>query len=647
MNKTILIVEDEFIVADDLQLTLQQAGYKVCGIADTVETAREIIGKEKPWLVLLDIHLKGKMSGIDLARELQELNIAFVYLSANSNEKIFEEAKATEPYGFLVKPFREQDLMVMIDIAFYRYENSQEVKWRKELRLQNELSRIEKWPVGLERKLLATAKALQHYISFDMIAVKFRPEGSPMNIEAGFLRIGFDEYQFISTKELSVMSGVEENAIKTAIANSGSDHEATISNGSDFQKKVGKNGGRQILARQFQFSSELVFPIIVGENNIASIIFFRRSSDGFTNEQLNSLFRVMMPLIGVAKSLNADGIEIATAKDARNTGTELHRFANIIGSSPGLLNVLDLVTLVAAVDTTVLILGESGTGKEKIASCIHELSGRKNKPFIKVNCSALPPALIESELFGHEKGAFTSAIDKRIGKFELANKGTIFLDEIGEMPVAMQVKLLRVLQEREIERIGGKETIKVDVRVIAATNRNLQAEIANGRFRLDLYYRLNVFPITLPPLHERKQDIKELAIYFGKRFAEKFKKPFNGIAEQMLEQLMAYDFPGNIRELENIVEQSSVLNDGKSPLSLKQPFPVTSSRNSGTPGTVKTIDDLKRIQRQAEVDHISSVLKKTGGRIRGKDGAAEILNEKPTTLESRMSKLGIRKEDFQ
>ncbi|HVX28713.1 MAG TPA: sigma 54-interacting response regulator [Parafilimonas sp.] len=647
MNKSILIVEDEFIVADDLQLTLQQAGYTVCGIADKVETARDIISKKNPSLVLLDIHLKGTLNGIELAKELKALNIAFVYLSANSNQKILEEAKATEPYGFLVKPFREKYLLVMIDIAFYRHENSMDAKWQKELSLQKQLNAVEKSADDLEQKLSSTAKVLQQFISFDMIALKFKPNNSSTYNGASFLRVGYDEYQFIGTKELSIITGLDENAINAVMVNSPVDHSALILNDADFEKSLSKNEMRQLLAKQFQFSSELIFPLIIGEDNIASIVFFRKQSNGFTNEQMNLLFHVMMPLVSVIKSLSISENKNASLKIFSSIQTAQHQFKNIVGNSSALLNVLDLVTQVAPVDTSVLILGESGTGKEKIASCIHALSSRKNKPFIKINCSALPPTLIESELFGHEKGAFTNAIDKRIGKFEQANTGTIFLDEIGEMPVEMQVKLLRVLQEKEIERVGGKETIRIDVRVIAATNRNLQAEIANGKFRLDLYYRLNVFPITLPPLRERKEDIDELANHFAKHYAEKFNKAFNEISEAMLQQLMAYDFPGNIRELENIMEQSVILNDGKSPLSLRQQLTFINNQNTSDHPPIKTIDDIKRLQRQTEIDHISSVLKKTHGRVRGKDGAAEILNEKPTTLESRLLKLGIKKEDFQ
>jgi len=648
MNKTILIVEDEFIVADDLQLTLRNAGYSVCGIADNVGEAKEIIESKKPSLVLLDIHLKGKGNGIELAKELKEQGIAFVYLSANSNQKVLEDAKATEPYGFLVKPFREKDLLVMIDIAFYRHENSMEAKWRKDLLLHKELLSLEKSSQTLEEKLLNTAKALQQHVPFDLMAVKFKSPGSNNYFSIGFLRIGFDEYQTIGIKELSVITGVKEDEIKALNNNSPVDYTPVIYNGEAFKKSLAKNALRELLAQQFNFSSALIFPVIIGYGNIASISFFRKSNEGFITEQLNLLSRMQIPLVAIIEGLSPrENDRIQNIDAGTGKAYQQKKFKNIIGNSSSLLNVLDLVEQVATVDTSVLILGESGTGKEKIASCIHELSPRKNKPFIKINCSALPPTLIESELFGHEKGAFTNALDKHIGKFELANTGTIFLDEIGDMPVELQVKLLRVLQEKEIERIGGKQPVKVDVRVIAATNRNLQTEMAQGKFRLDLYYRLNVFPITLPALRERKEDIKDLSEFFATKFSNKFNKSYTGFGYQMLQQLNNYDFPGNIRELENIIEQSVILNDGVKELSLRQPLSSHYQDTTTAHFTIKTLDDVKRLQRQTEIDHIASVLSKTRGRIRGKEGAAELLNEKPTTLESRMQKLGIKKEDFQ
>jgi transcriptional regulator with PAS, ATPase and Fis domain len=261
-----------------------------------------------------------------------------------------------------------------------------------------------------------------------------------------------------------------------------------------------------------------------------------------------------------------------------------------------------------------------------------------------VNCAAIPATLVESELFGHEKGAFTGAVEKRKGKFEQANGGTIFLDEIGELPLAIQVKLLRVLQEREIEYVGGSTPIKIDVRIVAATNRNLEHEVAQGNFRLDLYYRLNVFPITLPPLRERKTDIEALLLFFADKYSKAFHKTFNGIAPSMLEKMCAYNWPGNIRELENVVEQSVVLNDGRSPLQLMRKLIPTSAFTSKE--NINNLQDVKDIQQETEREYIVSILRKTKGRIRGINGAAGLLNIKPTTLESKMVKLNINRHEF-
>ena len=282
-------------------------------------------------------------------------------------------------------------------------------------------------------------------------------------------------------------------------------------------------------------------------------------------------------------------------------------------------------------------MGESGTGKERIADCIHNLSNRKNKPFIKVNCATLPANLIESELFGHEKGAFTGAIDKRIGKFEKANNGTIFLDEIGEMPVELQVKLLRVLQEKEIEPIGSKAPIKIDVRIIAATNRNLEKEVAEGRFRLDLYYRLNVFPVTLPALRERKEDIPALAYHFINYYNHKAGKKVSSISDTALKNMMAYNWPGNIRELEHLMERNVLLAKGKMIEEVALPLLQKVNTSANDASRIKTIHENER-------DYIISVLKKCNGRIWGVGAAAEVLNIPPSTLKSKMKKLGIKKE---
>ena len=459
MRKKILIVEDQFIEANNLQMILEKEGYRVCAIARSVPIALEIIESEKPDLVLLDIFLQGNLTGIDLARKLREKDIGFVYLSANSNKKTLDEAKITRPYGFLVKPFREKDILVTLDIAWYLHE---------------------------------------HYLA--------------------------------------------SKQTREAILNRPPNHSG------------------------------------------------------------------------------------------------IPEFKNIIGNSRSLKMLLDSVLMVAPSETSALLLGESGTGKEKIAECIHGLSPRKNRSFIKVNCAVLPATLIESELFGHERGAFTGAFEKRIGKFEQASGGTIFLDEIGEMPPEMQVKLLRVLQEKEIERVGGKNTLKIDVRVIAATNRNLEKEIAEGHFRMDLYYRLNVFPIVLPPLRERKEDIPVLALHFMHLYNKKIGKQIKDISSEVLEKLMLYDWPGNIRELENLMERSILLTSG--PVIADVTLPDSQKKTTilfNDVQPVKTVEENER-------DNIIAALKKCNGKIFGKGGAAELLNINASTLNSKIKRLGIKKE---
>ena len=328
---------------------------------------------------------------------------------------------------------------------------------------------------------------------------------------------------------------------------------------------------------------------------------------------------------------------------------QAHNFDEILGQSSALNSVLDQVRLVALTDSTVLILGETGTGKELIARAIHSASARRGRPLIKVNCAALPGGLIESELFGHEKGAFTGATDKRIGRFELANGGTIFLDEIGELPPEVQIKLLRVLQEREFERIGGSATIRVDIRVIAATNRDLNQAVAEGRFRRDLFYRLNVFPILLPPLRQRRDDIGLLAHYFVRRFASRSGRHIERIPAAVLARLAAYSWPGNIRELENVIERAVILSRGPElevAAELIPAVPVApADAFQARPGAEVNIAraSADRSLAQTEKERILEVLKQTNWRIEGSNGAAAILKLNPSTLRGRIKKLGVER----
>ena len=308
-----------------------------------------------------------------------------------------------------------------------------------------------------------------------------------------------------------------------------------------------------------------------------------------------------------------------------------HGFEDIIGDSNALKQVLKQVEVVAPTDSTVLIQGETGTGKELIARAIHRLSGRKERTFVKLNCAAIPTGLLESELFGHERGAFTGAIAQKAGRFELADKGTIFLDEVGEIPLELQSKLLRVLQEQEFERLGSTKTLRVDVRLVAATNRDLKSLVETKQFRSDLYYRLNVFPVTLPPLRERREDISLLVRYFTQHYAVRMKKNIQTVHAKTLEVLSRYAWPGNIRELENLVERSVILTQGTD---LQVPIGELQTDNSLAHTSIAPLEEAEREQ-------ILRALHDTKWVIGGPGGAAARLGVKRTTLQSKMQKLGI------
>jgi formate hydrogenlyase transcriptional activator len=332
-----------------------------------------------------------------------------------------------------------------------------------------------------------------------------------------------------------------------------------------------------------------------------------------------------------------------------------HNFVEMVGRSPALLTALRQVEQVALTDSTVLISGETGTGKELIARAIHGRSSRKSRPLVKVNCAAISAGLVESELFGHVKGAFTGAIDRRVGRFELADRGTIFLDEVGELPLDTQVKLLRVLQEQEFEPVGSNRTVRVDVRVIAATNRDLAEAMRAGRFRADLFYRLNVFPLTVPPLRERPSDVPQLVMFFLAQFGTKFGKRIDTVSEETMDRLVRYPWPGNVRELQNVIERAVVLSQGPlfdldsdllpmsgvgagASVGARPTAPRRAAPKPGeSPSGHATLGEMER-------GHILAVLEETGWLIEGAKGAARILALHPNTLRSRMEKLGLKRQ---
>lgn len=643
--KKILIVEDEFIIADVLRNMLENAGYFVCGIAATVKEASELIKKHNPDLLLLDIYLKGALTGIDLAKQLAEMNIPFVYLSANSNQSVFEGAKATNPYGFVVKPFREKDVLVALEIAFYRHEHHVSNGLHQDNLIRNEFNRINQLQETYSQKLLKIGALLQSYIPFEYMSCGKRSNGNSKSKynDIGFLRIGYNEYQEVGPNELMEIAKIKENELTKLAENTPHDTSIAWYCEASFTQLYSSAPLIKLIADTFKMNSHLVIPLELIGGEQFHFYFYSRRPDAYDSTHLLLAERIKNLLIDVIEKMQSTDRKLSDTHPRQDTVTipdlsDSTCFKGIIGNSHLLLNVFDHVAMVAPSDTIVLILGETGTGKERIAECIHQLSPRKNKPFVKINCAALPVNLIESELFGHEKGAFTGAFERKIGKFELAAGGTIFLDEIGEMPLESQVKLLRVLQEKEIERLGGRSSIKVDVRIIAATNRHLEKEVAENRFRLDLYYRLNVFPILLPSLKERKEDIPALAFHFLDHYTRKIGKQISGFSDRVMENMMAYSWPGNIRELEHLVERNVLLAKGS--VIENMDLPVLIGNNQKViPAEVgiKTIHENER-------DYIISVLKKVNGRIWGAGGAAELLGVPPTTLNSKMKKLNIKRD---
>ena len=375
--------------------------------------------------------------------------------------------------------------------------------------------------------------------------------------------------------------------------------------------------------------------------NLDKLVLQKTKELSTANEEIKDKYDEMKQATDTIHRLNTDLNEANTKIENSNTflsaeNIYLHdeikdkwNMNFIVGKSGRFRNMLQLVENVAPTNTSVLITGETGTGKEIISQAIYNISQRNKKSFIKLNCASIPENLIESELFGHEKGAFTGAISTKLGRFELAHKGTLFLDEVGDLPLNLQSKLLRVIQEGEFERIGGTKTIKVDVRIISATNKDLEAEIKKGLFRSDLYYRLNIFPIHLPSLRERSEDIPLFIDFFVDKYAKLMNKNISIISSQIIDTLKTYSWPGNIRELENIIERSVVITKG-SKLILGDSLKLTEDPKVNEP--FLTLDEIQK-------NHILSVLQKTKGKIAGDKGAAKILGIKPTTLNSRMLKL--------
>ena len=487
--------------------------------------------------------------------------------------------------------------------------------------------------------------AIRRVVSFDRAAfLLYQPESNNLKLlsmegedDSEFFRVG-KEYD------------LDESRISAWVL----EHQAVARRGDLKREQQSANEKRLVADENIQ--SYCVVPLVSMGQSIGTFAVWSETQNRYSESDAE-LLREVANQVALAIANMKSYEEIASLKarlEKENVylqeeiRTE-HNFEEIIGDSPSLRALLRRVDQVAPTDSTVLIYGETGTGKELIARAIHDRSNRKNRPLVKVNCSAISAGLVESELFGHVKGAFTGAFERRIGRFELADGGTIFLDEVGELPLDTQVKLLRVLQEREFEPVGSNRSVRVDVRIICATNRNLEESIKAGTFRSDLYYRLNVFPLEVPPLRERRLDVEQLAKFFISRYARNLGKKITGISDSATQKLLSYSWPGNIRELQNVIERALILSNGpildletelttvsSSPVPSEQPLEVPPVLLDADQSPMKTLNEVER-------EHILAVLQQTHGVIDGSNGAAKTLGMHPNTLRHRMEKLGIKR----
>ncbi|WP_310397908.1 sigma 54-interacting transcriptional regulator [Hymenobacter sp.] len=497
-----------------------------------------------------------------------------------------------------------------------------------------------------DSRLLAVVRTLQDFVPFDFAAVGVHPapvQGGVCN----FRRVGFDEYQVLDAEALARIGGLpldKLQALRRAALEQNAPGPARRLLGAEYVAFNRQHPFQALISRAFALESKLkaVVPLARGYFLFS---FSSRQPDVYTaahERLLDSLTGVFADT--VEKLLAFDEIELLTERlelEKEYLEEEIqstYDFTGIVGKAATLQEAFEQASRVAATDATVLLLGETGTGKELFARALHHASPRRNKLMVKLNCAALPAQLVESELFGHEKGAFTGALERRIGKFELADGGTLFLDEVGELPLEVQPKLLRALQEREFERLGSNKTIRVNVRLVAATNRNLEEEVAEGRFRADFYYRLHVFPLVLPPLRERDGDVDLLVRYFLQKFGARYGRPGRTFSAEALRQMRAYGWPGNVRELEHLVEQALLSNRPTDrelglPRALAQAVRLAPA---SAEAPVQTWQDAERA-------NILAALRQAGGRVRGPGGAAELLSINANTLDSRIAKLGIVK----
>ena len=631
----LLVVDDDLLFRQTLEALLTGEGYDV-RCAPNGQTALMFAGEEPPELILLDIRLPD-MDGFEACRRLREdprtSQIPVIFISGL--DEVTDKVKGFAAGGvdYITKPFQDEELLARVEthLNLRRLQKQIDVQ---NVQLQQEIARSKRAEETIKisetryRRLFETAR--------DGILILDADTGGITDVNPFLVEmLGYGREDFLEKKlwEIGALRDIENSkATFSELQTKGYVRYESL----PLQTKDGR-----LIDVEFVSNVYIVNHHKVIQCNIRDISERKRAQEALrkAHDELDERVKERTADLASAKEqLQArlreiEGLKQRLEKENIFLRQEIklqYVHEEIVGRSEKMKKVLSQAEQVAPTDSTVLIQGETGTGKELLARAIHHLSSRKDRPLVTVNCASLPPTLIESELFGREQGAYTGALTRMAGRFEAADGATLFLDEIGELPHDVQSKLLRVLEEGRFERLGSSKTLQVNVRIIAATNRDLPQDVNEGRFRKDLYYRLNVFPIAIPPLRERAEDIPLLVWAFVRQFEKKMGKRVDTISRKSLEALQRHAWPGNVRELRNVIEHAMIASSGRA-LTVTQP----KRELPGVPQT-RTLQDLER-------SHILGVLEKTGWRITGEGGASEILGIKRTTLQSKMKKLGIKR----